>query len=123
MMRRTAVMAICTNLLLSPPLLAETLVLRADETKVSVVLSGGQPGINVRLTRESARDFALFTSKQIGEQVHIRINGELMTSPVIQTPMEGGSLFISGKLDENKAKALAILIREGGNLTIDDEPL
>jgi SecD/SecF fusion protein len=123
MMRRTAVMAICTNLLLAPPLLAETLVLKADETKVSVVLYSGQPGINVRLTRDSARDFALFTSKQVGKQVHVRINGELMTSPVIQTPMTGGSLLISGNLDENKAKALAILIREDGNLTIDDEPL
>lgn len=123
MMRRTAAMAICINLLLVPPLMAETLVLKAEEAQLSVALHDGQPGINVRLTRDSARDFAVFTSKQVGKQVHLRINGELMTSPVIQTPMEGGSLLITGNLDENKAKALAILIREDGNLTIDDEPL
>ena len=66
-----------------------------------------QPLVAIELSDEGAKKFADLTSKNIGRHISITLDGEVLTNPVVQQAITGGSK----SLDE--AKDLAILLRSG----------
>lgn len=74
---------------------------------------GGQAGLSnepivaVTFTDEGAELFAEITRNNVGEQLAIFLDGELVSAPVINEPITGGTAIISGNFTPDEARALA----------------
>ncbi len=76
--------------------------------------AGGQTGqlsneplVSVKFTPEGAELFAKITRESVGEQLGIFLDGELLSSPVINEAITGGTAVISGAFTPDEARALA----------------
>lgn len=66
-----------------------------------------EPQVSVRFTDEGAKLFADITKAHVGEQLGIFLDGELLSSPVINEPITGGTAVISGSFTPEEARSLA----------------
>ena len=66
-----------------------------------------EPLVAVRFTSEGARLFADITRANVGEQLGIFLDGELLSAPVINEPITGGTAVISGSFTPDEARDLA----------------
>lgn len=77
-------------------------------------VSSGQPVVNFRFKGNAAKTFGAFTTKHVGQYLTIILDNEVISSPVIQEPITGGSGQISGGYrDISEARDLAVLLRAG----------
>lgn len=51
------------------------------------------------------------TSANIGQQIAIVIDGEVVSAPIVNEPILGGSVQISGGFGEGEAQELAIILQ------------
>ena len=51
----------------------------------------GAPVVSFKMSPASARQFAEFTSRNIGRKMAIRVDGKTISAPVIREPIVGGS--------------------------------
>lgn len=72
------------------------------------------PVIAFRLTPEGGRKFAQVTSANVGRRFAIVLDGRLLSAPVIQTPIVGGSGQITGAFTREDAEVLANLMSVAG---------
>ena len=72
-----------------------------------------QAVVNLEFSSEGAEKFADATLKNVGRQLAILLDGEVLTSPVVREPIMGGRAEISGQRDLEEAQSLAILLRSG----------
>lgn len=72
---------------------------------------GGQvanePLVTVKFNEEGARLFAEITRANVGKQIGIFLDGELLSSPVVNEAITGGTAVISGSFTVDEAKILA----------------
>ncbi|MEQ1865643.1 MAG: protein translocase subunit SecD [Micropepsaceae bacterium] len=73
----------------------------------------GEPVVTFRLDGAGARQFGAITTQHVGRPFAIVLDGEVLTAPVIQTPIIGGSGQISGSFTSESASDLAALLRAG----------
>uniref|UniRef100_A0A7V3ZHY1 Protein translocase subunit SecD n=1 Tax=Dictyoglomus thermophilum TaxID=14 RepID=A0A7V3ZHY1_DICTH len=73
----------------------------------------GQPMVRVEMNPEGAKIFADFTSKNVGKQVFIVLDGKVISNPVIKEPITEGTGVITGRFTIDEAQKLAILLRAG----------
>ncbi|NCT02043.1 protein translocase subunit SecD [Candidatus Parcubacteria bacterium] len=66
-----------------------------------------EPMVAVRFTDEGAKLFAEITAAHVGEQLGIFLDGELLSAPVINEAITGGTATISGSFTPDEARALA----------------
>ncbi|MEZ4103722.1 MAG: protein translocase subunit SecD [Candidatus Paceibacterota bacterium] len=66
-----------------------------------------EPVVSIRFTDEGADLFADITRSNVGEQLAIFLDGELISSPRINEPIAGGTAIISGGFDPAEARELA----------------
>ncbi|MEK7638622.1 MAG: protein translocase subunit SecD [Patescibacteria group bacterium] len=76
--------------------------------------AGGQSGqlaneplVSVSFTPEGSALFAEITRNNVGEQLGIFLDGELLSAPVINEPITGGTAIISGGFTPDEARELA----------------
>ncbi len=69
--------------------------------------------VNLEFSAEGADKFADATLKNVGRQISILLDGEVLTSPVVREPILGGRAEISGQRDLEEAQRLAVLLRSG----------
>ena len=73
--------------------------------------SGGQlanePMVSVKFNEEGAKLFAEITRANVGRQLGIFLDGELLSSPVVNEAITGGTAVISGSFTAEEARALA----------------
>lgn len=84
----------------------------------------GQPVINFRLDTAGARQFAEITRTNVGKPFAIVLDGKVLSAPVINEPIPGGSGQISGSFTLAEATDLAALLRAGAlpaRLTVIEE--
>jgi len=84
----------------------------------------GQPIVTFRFNNRGARLFGRFTAKNVGRPFAIVLDNKVLSAPVIQTPILGGSGQISGHFDVKEVNELAIQLRSGAlptPLTIVEE--
>jgi preprotein translocase subunit SecD len=82
------------------------------EAKASVD-QDGRPTVGFRFSERGARVFGQLTQENIGRPFAIVLDGEVLTAPVIQTPILGGSGQITGNFTAQQANDLAVLLRAG----------
>lgn len=93
---------------------AADITLAVASAKAGLDAVTGQPIVQIVLTPEAAKAFARLTTDNVGKVVELRVDGALLTSPVVQTPILGGELVISGNLSEGDARALAARLLQAG---------
>jgi len=98
---------------------AEPLVFDVAEAAPGHDQRSGEPIVLIRFTAESARRYALFTLENVGRRIEIRLDGKVLTAPVIREPILQGSGQISGHLSEQDARNLAARLTAGAKLEIE----
>ncbi len=66
-----------------------------------------EPLVTVKFTAEGAQLFADITREHVGEQLGIFLDGEVLSAPVINESITGGTAVISGNFTAEEAKELA----------------
>jgi len=66
-----------------------------------------EPLVSVSFNEEGAQLFAKITREHVGEQLGIFLDGELLSAPVINEAIIGGTAIISGDFTLEEARALA----------------
>ena len=72
-----------------------------------------QSVVNLEFSDEGAKKFADATMNNVGRQIAILLDGEVLTDPVVREPILGGRAEISGQRDLEEAQRLAVLLRSG----------
>jgi preprotein translocase subunit SecD len=73
----------------------------------------GQPDVEFRFDSAGGRRFGETTAANIGRPFAIVLDGKVITAPVIQTAITGGSGIITGNFTTQSATDLALLLRAG----------
>ena len=73
----------------------------------------GRPAVNFRFNPTGARKFGDFTAENIGNPFAIVLDGEVISAPVIQSHIPGGSGIITGQFSVEESTNLAVLLRAG----------
>ena len=66
-----------------------------------------EPMVSVKFNEEGSKLFADITRANVGQQLGIFLDGELLSSPVINEAITGGTAIISGDFTADEAKNLA----------------
>ncbi len=73
----------------------------------------GRPAVTFRFDSAGARAFGDFTAAHIGEPFAIVLDGEVLSAPVIQSHIPGGSGIITGNFTVEQSTELSTLLRAG----------
>jgi preprotein translocase subunit SecD len=73
----------------------------------------GQPVVTFSFNTRGATRFAQATAENVGRRFAIVLDNEVVSAPVIQTPILGGSGQISGRFTVQQTVDLAIVLRSG----------
>ncbi len=73
----------------------------------------GRPAVSFRFNPTGARKFGDFTAEHIGSPFAIVLDNEVISAPVIQSHIAGGSGIITGNFTLEESTKLAVLLRAG----------
>ncbi|SEL33635.1 preprotein translocase subunit SecD [Roseivivax marinus] len=73
----------------------------------------GQPAVSFRFNTQGARAFGDYTAQNIGSPFAIVLDEEVISAPVIQSHIPGGSGIITGNFSIEESTNLAVLLRAG----------
>ena len=73
----------------------------------------GRPAVNFMFNTSGARKFGQYTTEHIGEPFAIVLDEQVISAPVIQSAITGGSGIITGNFDVLESTRLATLLRAG----------
>lgn len=73
----------------------------------------GRPAVNFRFNPSGARKFGDYTAENIGSPFAIVLDDEVISAPVIQSHIPGGSGIITGSFSVEESTELAVLLRAG----------
>ena len=73
----------------------------------------GRPAVNFRFNTSGARKFGDYTLENIGSPFAIVLDDEVISAPVIQSHIPGGSGIITGNFSVEETTNLAVLLRAG----------
>ena len=73
----------------------------------------GQPAVSFRFNPSGARKFGDYTAANIGNPFAIVLDQEVVSAPVIQSHIAGGSGIITGRFTVEDSTQLAVLLRAG----------
>lgn len=77
------------------------------------ITNGNQAVVGLEFNDEGGQKFADLTARNIGRQIAIVLDGDVLTAPVVQEAITGGRAQISGSRNIEEAEQLAILLRSG----------
>lgn len=73
----------------------------------------GRPAVSFRFNPSGARKFGDYTANNIGNPFAIVLDEEVISAPVIQSHIAGGSGIITGNFSVEESTNLAVLLRAG----------
>ncbi|KAA8608077.1 protein translocase subunit SecD [Salipiger aestuarii] len=73
----------------------------------------GRPAVTFRFNPSGARKFGDYTAQNIGSPFAIVLDNEVISAPVIQSHISGGSGIITGNFTIEESTNLAVLLRAG----------
>ncbi len=73
----------------------------------------GRPAVSFRFNPTGARKFGDYTAENIGSPFAIVLDKEVISAPVIQSHIAGGSGIITGNFNVEESTKLAVLLRAG----------
>ncbi|WP_210168346.1 SecDF P1 head subdomain-containing protein [Devosia sp. Root685] len=85
-------------------------VLRADVAPDDMT---GQPVLKIRLSPEGQAVFSEFTTQHVGQAVDLLVDGQVVTSPVVSTPIYSEWIIVTGGFTTSELEALAETVNRG----------
>lgn len=82
-------------------------------SQVSFDNSSGVPQVQLQFTNEGAKKFANITKENVGKIVAIVLDQQIISAPVVQQEIVGGTAVITGSSDVEEANRLAIALNAG----------
>ena len=82
-------------------------------TDAGVSFQEGAPAVSFKFNNLGAKKFGEVTKNNIGEQLAIVLDDEVISAPTIQSAITGGSGVITGNYTSESAQELALLLRSG----------
>lgn len=82
-------------------------------TDAGVTFQDGQPVVSFKFDAAGGKKFGEVTKNNIGEQLAIVLDNEVISAPTIQSAIIGGSGVITGNFNTKSANDLALLLRSG----------
>lgn len=73
----------------------------------------GKPAISLQFTDEGGKKFENITGRNVGRQVYIFLDKDMVSAPTVQEKIIGTTAQISGSFTINEAKALSIQLNAG----------
>ncbi len=73
----------------------------------------GAPQVSVQFTDDGAKKFADITARNVGKQLPIFLDQELLSAPVVQQEISGGNAVITGNYTTDSAKRFAVQLNAG----------
>lgn len=73
----------------------------------------GRPAVSFRFNTSGARKFGDYTRDNVGSPFAIVLDDEVISAPVIQSHIPGGSGIITGRFTVEESTELAVLLRAG----------
>lgn len=73
----------------------------------------GKPAISLQFTKEGGDKFAIITERNIGKQIPIVLDDAIVSAPMVQEKITGGSAQISGAFTVDEAKKVSIQLNAG----------
>jgi len=86
---------------------------RLSDASVTFDQQTGAPVVSFRFDSAGGKRFADITKKNVGRALVIVLDGKVLSAPVIQEPILGGSGQISGNFSVEEATMLSALLRAG----------
>lgn len=86
---------------------------RLTQASAAIDSRTGGPVVSFRFDSEGAKQFAEITRDNVGRQFAIVLDGKVISAPVIQEPILGGSGQIQGSFTVAETSSLAALLRAG----------
>ncbi len=101
-----------------PLLFTPTGLTGADLKKAQVTFGSGQgsaagPQVAIEFTQEGSEKFAQITKKNLGKPLAIFLDDQLVSAPVVQQEIVGGSAVITGQFTTQEARDLSIQLNAG----------
>jgi preprotein translocase subunit SecD len=86
-----------------------------DLKKASAVFNqnNGSPEVAIEWNSDGAKNFAEITKKNVGKQLAIFLDDQIVSAPTINTPILDGNAVISGNFKLDEAKQLATQLNAG----------
>lgn len=75
-----------------------------------------QPVLSIEISEDSSRAMAQLTRDNVGRAVELRVDGEVLSKPVIREPITGTKLQISGNGTAADFQRLAKRLNAGGRI-------
>ncbi|MFZ2330896.1 MAG: protein translocase subunit SecD [Atribacterota bacterium] len=107
-------------------LIGKTALLEFKDEKGETLLTGaylknaktsfdrfGRPNVILEFDEEGAKLFEQATTKNVGKILAITLDGQEISSPVVQEPIPSGEASIVGQFTVEEAQRLALLLRSG----------
>ncbi len=82
-------------------------------TDAQVSFQDGAPVVSFKFNTVGGRKFGEVTKNNIGEQLAIVLDNEVISAPTIQSAIMGGSGVITGNFSSEEANSLALMLRSG----------
>jgi preprotein translocase subunit SecD len=98
---------------------AEPLLFDIAQAEVAYDQRTGEPVVSFRFTPDSARKFGEFTQRNVGRAAEMRVDGKVLSRPVIREPILGASGQISSHFSVPEAQDLAARLTGGTKLEIE----
>ena len=95
-------------LIAKKPLITGDMLIQAGSS-----FSQGMPVIQFTLNTQGGKAFSEVTKENVGKPFAIVLDGQVISAPVIQSHIAGGSGIITGNFTPKSAEDLAILLRSG----------
>ncbi|HVV65521.1 MAG TPA: protein translocase subunit SecD [Rhizomicrobium sp.] len=100
-----------------PPIVVQKRVFvagdRLTDAKQDFDSRTGRPVVSMRFDSVGAREFGDVTKENVGRRFAIVLDKQVLSAPVIEEPILGGSGQISGDFTTQEAQDLALLLRAG----------
>ena len=109
--RILAVVCLCVSP--CPAAAAETFLLEIRQASGKMDERSHEPIVEVVLSDESARIVADVTTRNVGAQAEIRVDGEALLKSVIREPILGGKIMISGRFSRQAVDDMAARLMSG----------
>ena len=95
------------------PILTELTGANLQKSSISFDQVSGSPQVTLEFDEEGADKFAEITKRNAGKQVPIALDNQIISTPVVESEIRGGSAVIKGDFDLEEAKALSIQLNAG----------
>ncbi len=84
-----------------------------NNAEVSFDQNTSKPVVNIYFNSEGAKIFEELTKENLGKRLAIYLDGKLISAPVVQSVIPGGSAVITGNFTLDEAKQLMLNLKAG----------